>query len=160
MSEPRIIKKYPNRRLYDTQRSCYITLGEVRQLVLEEVELRIVDAKSSEEITRTILLQIILEAEEGGEPILSTRTLERIIRFYGDSMQGMVSTYLERSLGLFVAQQEKVRQQMKEMIGADPFNLMREVTEQNLTLWKEMQEGFFQASTRSSAPKNKPKGSR
>lgn len=159
MSDPRVIKKYPNRRLYDTQRSCYITLGDVRQLVLDETEFQIVDAKSSENITRSILLQIILEAEEAGEPIFSTQTLERIIRFYGDSLQGMMGTYLERSLGLFVNQQEKVRKQMKDMIGGDPFNLMAEVTEQNLTLWKEMQEGFFKSATRPSSSKSKRKGS-
>ena len=143
MSEPRIIKKYPNRRLYDTEISSYITLEDVRQLVLEQVKFCVLDAKTKEDITRSILLQIILEQEEDGEPIFSESVLQEIIRFYGDSLQSMMTSYLEKSLKLFVEQQSKWRDQAANVMVADPLSMMRDVTEQNLAMWKEMQEGFF-----------------
>lgn len=143
VSETRIIKKYPNRRLYDTEISSYITLEDVRQLVLEHVDFSVQDAKSKRDITRSILLQIILEREEDGEPIFSEPVLKEIIRFYGDSLQGVVTSYLEKSLKLFVEQQEKWRGQMKNVMVTDPLAIMRDVAEQNLNMWKEMQEGFL-----------------
>ena len=143
MSAVRIIKKYPNRRLYDTEISSYITLGDVRELVLEHVSFQVVDAKSKEDITRSVLLQIIFEQEEDGEPIFSTQTLEQIVRFYGDDMQSMVSSYLEKSLLLFVEQQSGLRQQMATVMRGDPLTLMRDITEQNMTLWRDIQENFL-----------------
>jgi polyhydroxyalkanoate synthesis repressor PhaR len=146
VSEPRIIKKYPNRRLYDTEISSYITLEDVRQLVLDQVDISVRDAKSNTDITRSILLQIIMEQEEDGEPIFSEQVLEEIIRFYGDSLQGMMTSYLEKSLKLFVEQQGKWREQVTSVMSNDPLSLMRDVAEQNMAMWKEMQEGFFGAS--------------
>ena len=143
MSEIRIIKKYPNRRLYDTEISSYITLGDVRQLVIEHVDFRVLDAKSKGDITRSILLQIILEREEDGEPIFSEPVLQEIIRFYGDSLQGMMTSYLEKSLKLFVEQQDKWRGGMTNVLVGDPLVIMREVAEQNLAMWTEMQENFL-----------------
>ena len=146
MNEPRIIKKYPNRRLYDTEVSSYVTLGDVRDLVLRKVPFQIRDARTNEDITRGILLQIIMEQEEDGEPIFSEQMLEKIIRFYGDSLQGMVTSYLERSLNLFVDQQAKVQEQMKTMMGNDPLSMMREIADRNLSMWQEMQEGLIRAA--------------
>ncbi len=143
MSEMRIIKKYPNRRLYDTEISSYITLEDVRQLILEHVDFCVQDAKSKREITRSILLQIILEREEDGEPIFSEPVLKEIIRFYGDSLQGMMTSYLEKSLKLFVEQQDKWRGSMTNVMVGDPVAIMRDVAEQNLAMWKEMQESFL-----------------
>ena len=143
MSEPRIIKKYPNRRLYDTAVSKYITLEDVRQLVLQETSFCVRDAKSNADITRSILLQIILEREEDGDPIFSEQILSQFIRFYGDSLQGMITRYLEGSMSLFVEQQGRLREQMKTVLSGDPLTFMREMTEQNLSLWKELQEGFL-----------------
>ena len=134
--QPRVIKKYPNRRLYDTDISSYITLEDVRKLVLEQVPFCVRDAKSNEDITRSILLQIILEREEDGEPIFSTEVLEQIIRFYGDTLQGMIASYLEKSLMLFVEQQGRIRDQMQNVMTGDPLAFMREVTEQNLNMWQ------------------------
>lgn len=93
----RLIKKYPNRRLYDTETSTYITLTDVKQLVLEQEDFKVVDAKSNEDLTRSILLQIILEEESGGVPMFSSSMLSQIIRFYGHAMQGMMGTYLEKT---------------------------------------------------------------
>src|SRR6201990_2723346 len=101
MSEPRVIKKYPNRRLYDTVQSKYITLADVRKLVVERIEFMVVDKKSQEDITRSILLQVIAEQEHAGEPLMSRDFLSQIIRSYGGAMQGMLGSYLEQSLKLF-----------------------------------------------------------
>ena len=98
----RLIKKYPNRRLYDTQTSAYITLADVKQLVLANETLQVVDAKSGEDITRSVLLQIILEEEAGDVPMFSANALALIIRFYGSTMQGVMGTYLEKNIQAFI----------------------------------------------------------
>src|SRR5882762_1493363 len=95
---PRILKKYPNRRLYDTRTSAYITLADVKKMVLEGDPFEVRDAKSGDELTRSILLQIILEEETGGVPMFSTQMLAQIIRFYGHAMQGFMGSYLEKNL--------------------------------------------------------------
>src|SRR5262252_1970353 len=110
MSEPRVIKKYPNRLLYDTVQSKYITLSDIRSLVLERIDFVVIDKKSQEDITRSILLQVIADQEHGGEPLLSRDFLSQIIRSYGGSSQGMIGSYLEQSLKLFVSQQRDARQ--------------------------------------------------
>jgi polyhydroxyalkanoate synthesis repressor PhaR len=147
LSDARIIKKYPNRRLYDTEISCYITLGDVRKLVLDHTVFQVIDAKTKEDITRSILLQIIFEQEEDGEPMFSTQSLEQIVRFYGDDLQSMMSSYIEKSLRLFVEQQGGIRQQMSSVMRGDPLTLMRDITEQNMTLWRDMQENFLNVTS-------------
>src|SRR3954471_22450638 len=110
--EIRIIKKYPNRRLYDTATSSYITLEDVKKLVLENVSFRVEDAKSKDDLTRSILLQIILEAEaHEGAPMFSSDVLCKIIRFYGNAMQGMMGSYLEKNVQTFVDIQKKLQEQ-------------------------------------------------
>jgi polyhydroxyalkanoate synthesis repressor PhaR len=113
MANSRLIKKYPNRRLYDTQTSAYITLADVKQLVLENEEFRVIDAKSEEDLTRSILLQIILEEEASGAPLFSSQMLSQIIRFYGHAMQGMMGAYLEKTMQAFIEIQGKVQEQSK-----------------------------------------------
>ena len=152
MSEPRIIKKYPNRRLYDTEISSYVTLEDVRRLVLREISFQVRDARTNEDLTRSILLQIIMEQEADGKPMFSEQVLAKIIRSYGDSLQGMMASYLERSLNLFVEQQARVQDQMKTMMGSDPLSMMREITERNLSIWQEMQEGLIRAATTTPPP--------
>ena len=118
MSEQaRLIKKYPNRRLYDTKTSAYITLSDVKELVLKFENFRVVDAKSGEDLTRSILLQIILEEETGGVPLFTTNLLAQMIRFYGNAMQGMVGKYLENNMKAFVDLQEKVQEQSRLLYG-------------------------------------------
>jgi len=109
----RLIKKYPNRRLYDTQTSAYITLADVKQLVLDNEDFKVLDAKSNEDLTRSILLQIILEAEAGGAPLFSSSMLAQMIRFYGHAMQGMMGAYLEKTMQAFVEIQDKMQEQSK-----------------------------------------------
>jgi polyhydroxyalkanoate synthesis repressor PhaR len=144
--EPRIIKKYPNRRLYDTGQSRYITLADVRELVSQGVDFVVLDANTEEDITRMILLQIILEQESGDEPLFTTDILAKMIRFYGDSMQGVFTDYLGKSLNLFVEQQTRLQQQIQEMVTRNPIDLMAEVTKRNMELWQEMQDSFLRAS--------------
>ena len=111
----RVIKKYPNRRLYDTDTSTYITLAEVRKIVIEGQPLVVRDAKTGEDITRSILLQIILEEEAGGSPIFTQDVLCNIIRFYGHAMQGFMGPYLERNIQVFMEMQSKLGEQARTM---------------------------------------------
>ena len=109
----RILKKYPNRRLYDTQLSSYITLADVKTMVLSGERFEVRDAKTGEDLTRSILLQIILEEETGGVPIFSAPMLSQLIRFYGHSMQGMMGSYLEKNLQTFTDIQARLAEQSK-----------------------------------------------
>src|SRR5260221_8580966 len=120
MASPRIIKKYPNRRLYDTETSTYITLADVKDLVLQYKEFQVQDAKSGADLTRAILLQIILEEESGGVPMFSTDMLANIIRYYGHAMQGLMGSYLERSIVTFHEAQKRFQEQTKSLYGELP----------------------------------------
>ena len=144
----RVIKKYPNRRLYDTQESKYVTLHDVRKLVLDGVPFQVIDKKTEEDITRSILLQIIIEQEEDGEPIFTTDILEQIIGFYGNSVQSVASDFLANSLELFRDQQEQFQARMTEAMRAtNPFSsAISDMTQRNLSLWRDMQENFFKAA--------------
>ncbi|MBL8458724.1 MAG: polyhydroxyalkanoate synthesis repressor PhaR [Zoogloea sp.] len=113
----RLIKKYPNRRLYDTQTSSYITLADVKELVLEHGTFQVVDAKSGEDLTRNILLQIILEEEAGGAPMFTSDLLSQMIRFYGNAMQGMMGKYLENNIKAFTDMQAKLQEQVRSVYG-------------------------------------------
>lgn len=114
----RLIKKYPNRRLYDTQTSIYITLSDVKQLVLDNEEFQVVDAKSGDDLTRSILLQIILEEETGSLPMFTPAVLSQIIRFYGSSMQGMMGSYLEKNIQALIEVQSRIAEQSKGLYGS------------------------------------------
>jgi len=120
MAAPRIIKKYPNRRLYDTETSTYITLAEVKELVLNYKDFQVQDAKTGEDLTRSILLQIILEEESGGVPMFSTPMLANIIRYYGHAMQGLMGSYLERSISTFHEAQKRFQDQAQSIYGELP----------------------------------------
>lgn len=111
----RIIKKYPNRRLYDTHTSAYITLAEVKDLVMRRESFEVRDVKTGEDITRSILLQIILEAEAGGSPMFTAPVLESVIRFYGNTMQGFLGGYLEKNIQSLVDVQTRLAEQSKNL---------------------------------------------
>lgn len=145
MSEVRIIKKYPNRRLYDTDISRYITLEEIRQLVLQGIKFRVEDKSNSEDITRSILLQVIAEQEEGGNPMFTTELLQFIIRYYGDPMQTSMSRYLELSTRLFSEQQHHFTDQLKQMLGQaqQPLAVLKEMAERQLPLWRTVRKEFI-----------------
>ena len=113
----RLIKKYPNRRLYDTRTSSYITLAEIKQMVLKNEEFQVIDAKSGDDLTRQILLQVILEEESGGAPMFSSDLLSELIRSYGNTMQGLMGAYLERSIEAFHHMQKTLQEQSQRMYG-------------------------------------------
>ena len=153
----RAIRKYANRRLYDTSESRYVTLEDIRQLIIDQEDFYVEDSKSGEDLTRNILLQIITEqenqgGEEQGRPMFSNKVLQQLIRFYGDSMQGSMSGYLEQSISIFMDQQKLLREQMQQAIkanpmqAANPMEVMRKVAEQNLLLWKSLASGNFSRS--------------
>jgi polyhydroxyalkanoate synthesis repressor PhaR len=149
MEDKRIIKKYPNRRLYDTEESKYITLEDIKKLVLANKEFIVKDVKSDEDLTRTILLQIITEQEDDGEPLFTTQALSHIIRFYGDSVQSVAGDYLQKSIDLFVTQQKQIQEQLQSAVTTNPISAMTELTEKNLNMWKTMQENFFENAMKS-----------
>lgn len=151
----RIIKKYPNRRLYDTEQSRYITLADLQKLAEAGEEFEVKDASSGDDITRMILLQIISEQESGGNPVFTTDILTRIIRFYGASAQDALTSYLEQSLSLFEQQQKTFQEQVRGAMENHPVNTMSELTQKNLEIWKDIQNQFFEAATGTTSKKNK-----
>ncbi|CAL1240093.1 polyhydroxyalkanoate synthesis repressor PhaR [Candidatus Methylocalor cossyra] len=144
MANERIIKKYPNRRLYDPAISAYVTLKDIRRLVREGVKFRVVDAKTDEDITRSILLQVILEQEEQGRPIFTQEVLEQIIRTYGDAMQDFMMSYLQQTMAVFLQQQQLLQEQMTRLLETGPLSVFGDLARQNLKLWQSMQEAFLQ----------------
>lgn len=152
----RIIKKYPNRRLYDTEQSRYITLSDLQQLITEGHEFQVKDASTDADITRNILLQIIAEQESGGKPIFTTDILMRIIGFYGDSVQDALTQYLQRSLSLFDEQQKAFQDQLQGTMLDNPMaSLMTEMTKKNLEIWQDVQNSFFDAAGLTDADEKK-----
>ena len=115
VEQGRVIKKYPNRRLYDTQTSVYVTLTDIKKLVMSQESFNVVDAKTGEDLTRSILMQIILEEESSGVPLFSKEALSQMIRFYGHSLQGMMSPFLEKNLSNFIDLQNQFSAQSKQM---------------------------------------------
>lgn len=142
MSKMRVIKKYPNRRLYDTEVSRYVTLADVRNLVMKCVPIKVVDTANEEDITRAILLQIMLEAESGGRPLFTATMLSQIIRFYGGTLQGLFACYLEESLDLFAKQQQK----MQGSWGESPLEAMTRLAQSNMRMWADMQQEILRAA--------------
>ena len=147
VSKTRTIKKYPNRRLYDTEQSRYITLADLQKLVVGGETFVVKDANSGNDITRNILLQIIAEQESGGEPLFTTDILMRIIRFYGDSVQSALTSYLEQSLKLFEQQQHHFQKQIRGAIGTNPVTAISDMTQRNLQIWQDIQNRFFETAT-------------
>jgi polyhydroxyalkanoate synthesis repressor PhaR len=140
MDQPRIIKKYPNRRLYDTEESRYITLADVRDLVVRKIEFVVMDQKSSEDITRSILLQVITEQEQQGEAVMSQDFLSQVIRSYGKVVPSSAANYLEQSMKLFMTQQQNLRAQIKRVVGNDPFAAVADIAQKNIARWKSLQD--------------------
>ncbi|MGH8287269.1 MAG: polyhydroxyalkanoate synthesis repressor PhaR, partial [Steroidobacteraceae bacterium] len=139
MPTEHVIKKYANRRLYDAASSRHVTLDDLRRLIVQGEKLKIVDDKSGEDITRSVLLQIISEQEHFGRPILTIPVLEALIRFYGNAMQDFMTRYLEQSVENFVQQQQAAQAQLTRMMSGTPFASMADLTRQNLESWTKIQ---------------------
>lgn len=156
----RLIKKYPNRRLYDTRTSTYITLADIKQLVLQQETFQVVDAKSGEDLTRSILLQIILEEESCDAPMFSSDMLSQMIRFYGSTMQGMMGRYLDSNMKAFAEMQKQFKEQTGSLYGGAALgnpelwgqflnfqapamqNMMRAYVEQSQQMFQKIQENM------------------
>jgi len=143
MSEPRTIKKYPNRRLYDTVESRYITLADIRRLVIDRIDFVVIDKKTQEDITRSILLQVIAEQEQGGEPLMSRDFLSQVIRSYGGAMQGVIGSYLEQSLKLFANQQRDARERIKGAADNETAEAINHLAQRNYQRWRAVQEEIY-----------------
>jgi polyhydroxyalkanoate synthesis repressor PhaR len=140
----RLIKKYPNRRLYDTKTSSYITLADVKQMVLKQEDFQVIDAKSNDDLTRQILLQIILEEESGGMPMFSSDLLSQMIRSYGSAMQGFMGSYLEKNLEGFQQMQKALQDQSQKLYG-DGSRSSNEIWAQFMNMQGPAMQGLMQA---------------
>lgn len=135
----REFKKYPNRRLYDIKQSKYVTVEDIRQIILGGDTISVTDSRTEKDLTRSVLLQILAEQEsEGHEPILTNRVLEQLIRFYGAPTQSIMSKYIEQSIMTFLDHQEQYRRRMQELVGTDPMAAMRKALEQNMEFWNRL----------------------
>ncbi len=155
MTQERVIKKYANRRLYDAAASRHVTLDDIKQLIVAGEKVKVLDDKSGEDITRSILLQIIADQEQLGQPILSTQVLEALVRFYGNSMQGFMSRYIDQGVHQFLQQQQTLQQQFAKLVGGTPFAQFNDFAQNNLAIWQQMQESFLGAAKRE-APTAEP----
>jgi polyhydroxyalkanoate synthesis repressor PhaR len=143
MAKPmRVIKKYPNRRLYDTANSGYITLADVKQMVLEFIDFQVIDAKTGDDLTRGILLQIILEEESVGMPMFSSEMLSQMIRFYGNALQGIMGNYMEQNVKAFMVIQNKLQDQAKQVYG-DKMMLTPDLWKQFLQMQAPAMQGML-----------------
>jgi len=139
----RIIKKYANRRLYDTEDSQYVTLKKIKNIIALGHDVKIVDDTNGEDITRPLLLQILSEQELGGRPILSKTVLKQFIRLYGHPMQDMMSGTIANSVSEFMSQMEKMQEQMENLMDTSPFGNLQELTAKNLQIMADLQKQFF-----------------
>ena len=140
MKSARIITKYPNRRLYDTEESRYVTLADIRNLVTSKIDFLVRDRKSGDDITRSILLQVIAEQEQQGASVMSRDFLSQVIRSYDKAIPEFASDYLEESMEFFMAQQQNLRRQICRVVGLDPFAAVADVAQKNFARWKSLQE--------------------
>jgi polyhydroxyalkanoate synthesis repressor PhaR len=142
-NQPVIIKKYANRRLYNTETSTYVTLDDLAEMVKEGRDFLVQDAKTGENITRSVLTQIIFEQENrSATSLLPITFLRQLIRFYGDSLQNIVPSYLEHSLGAFTQDQDKLREQMSKAFGASPFDVVQEQVRNNMKMFEQAYRMF------------------
>ncbi len=156
MSTVRIIKKYPNRRLYDTEQSKYITLADLKTLISDGIDIEVQDANSGADITRSILLQIINEQESAQQPIFTTEILTRMIRFYGGQSQSLFTDYLERTLEMFLDQQQRYQSRFAEIMGQTPMDTLSEMATRNMEIWTDMQKRMLEGSTLFAGEKKTP----
>jgi len=146
LSDHRIIKKYPNRRLYDTEQSKYITVADLRTLITEGIDIEVQDASSGDDITRAVLLQIINDQENKDEPMFTTEMLTRMIRFYGGKSQHMFTDYLGKSLEVFLEQHQTYQNSLAEMFDQSPMHSLSEITRRNMEIWTDMQKKMLEGT--------------
>ena len=157
----RTIKKYPNRRLYDTKESRYITLNDIRHLVIEEEDFEVIDKKTGKNITRSILLHVIAEQEEHGDSVMSQDFLTQMIRAYNGQLPQIVRGYLEGSLSLFLEQHRKAGETLKNVVGTEPLAAMTDLAQKNLSQWLDLQKEMLREfRSQGGEPRNTESSSR
>ena len=139
----RIIKKYPNRRVYDTHLSKYIKINDLRDMVIEGIEFKVIDTQSKEDVTRSILLQIILEQESDNNPLFTSENLQHFIRYYGNNHSDIFSSYLTQSLAFFSQQQEQMGNQFTELFKQNPIDSFNQLNQKGVEMWQDLQKQFF-----------------
>jgi polyhydroxyalkanoate synthesis repressor PhaR len=147
MAQPRIIRKYVNRRLYDTETSKHINQEDVRRLIAEGIDVQVIDDATGDDITRGVLLQLVAEQERGGRPVLSDQILTHIIRFYEHPMQGMFGAWLQQSFEAFLQQQKDLQEKMQSMIQGGPLTALQEMAAKNMEAWMAMQKAFTKSKS-------------
>ena len=155
MSNERVIKKYANRRLYDSTGSRHVTLDDIRKMIVSGDKVKVIDDKSGEDLTRAVMLQVISEQEQFGTPVLSLELLESIIRFYGNPVQEMLTRYMEQSVGSLVRQQQVMRTEMAKVLEG-PMAPMAEFARQNMEQWAKIQNSMMSAFAASKPPAPAP----
>ena len=145
-NEPRIIKKYQNRCLYDTQDSAYISINDLKQMIYDGKEFVVQEAKSKKDITRSVLLQIIAEEENGDEPMFTPDMLMKLIRMHGASMQNVYGDYLQQSMDIFESKSKEFFDQMGKTMTHNPITMWADLTQQNLKHWQDFQDSLFSSS--------------
>ena len=139
----RVIKKYPNRRVYDTHLSKYIKIDDLRDMVIDGTEFQVIDTQTKEDVTRSVLLQIILEQESENNPLFTSENLRHFIRYYGNNHSDIFSTYLSQSLSFFSQQQEQMGQQFTELFKQNPVDNFNQFNQKGVEMWQDMQKQFF-----------------
>lgn len=156
MSNERVIKKYANRRLYDSTESRHVTLDDIRKMIVSGAKVKVVDDKSGEDLTRAVLLQVIAEQDQFGTPVLSTELLESIIRFYGNPVQEMLTRYMEQSVAALARQQDAMRAEMTKAL-AGPMAPLADFARQNMEQWSKIQASMMSAFA-GTKPESPPPG--
>lgn len=151
----RIIKKYPNRRLYDTEGSCYVKLLQIKEMIESGITIKVVDSNTDEEITRSILLQIILEQESNKEPLFSTDNLVNFIRYNGETSREGFMHFMDKNLNYFQEQQSTFKEQFKELSDFNPMDFWTTNTQKNMDVWKQMHDNFMSPASKTSPKDNK-----
>ena len=152
----RIIKKYPNRRVYDTATSKYIKIDDIRDLIVQGIAFVVQDSKTGEDVTRSVLLQLIIEQESENNPLFTTENLKAFIRYYGQGPHTPFAEFLNQSLGFFQQQQEQFSERFADMMQHNPMNAFQEMSRKNLDMWRSFTEGLY--SGENSGPGERTKG--
>ncbi len=140
----RVIKKYPNRRVYDTEQSKYIKIDDLRQMIVDGIEFKVIDTKTEDDVTRSVLLQIILEQESAINPLFTTENLKYFIRYSNHQYHQFFSEYLSHSLNMFNEQQERFTTNMQGFSGQNPMEILTDLSKKNLDIWQSVQQSFFE----------------
>lgn len=152
MPKPYLVKKYANRRLYDTQASRHVTLDGIRDLIVSGKDVRIIDDASGEDLTRGLLLQIIADQEQAGRPMLDAELLTRLIRLYGNPMQDLLGEFLLKSFDSFMTQQSRLQDQMRAAMAATPLATLQEMASSQMQAWQNMQRALLGGASPPPAP--------